>query len=129
MAGDLLNTARIDAKSYITAGGFEENIVLTSPSPSPVILETTGFATKHHISFSEGEVVNSKNAHICIDENSLAEQDYPVRNEDGEVHLKNHRVSVKDSSGELKEYVIIEWFPNETLGLIVCILGDYASTN
>jgi hypothetical protein len=127
LAGNLLNKARRDAKKYVTKGGFEVDITLKSAS-GLITIETTGFGSKHWINFdSNGDPVNSKNAHICLDENLLVEQNYPVRNLDNEVFLRGHKVSYKDSSGVLKNYVINEWYPNETLGLIVCILGDYES--
>lgn len=125
MAGNLLNRARLDAKKYITRGGFQEDITLTSPDGS-IVLQTTGWNTKHWINFeSDGSPINSKNAHICIDEELLVAANYPLRNSDQEVHLQKHRVSVVDSSGVVKEYIINEWYPDETLGLIVCILGDF----
>jgi hypothetical protein len=124
MAGSLLQAARADAKRYIQAGGFEETIVLTTPAGDASI-ETTGFATKHHINFdTDGTTMNAKNAHICVDENFLADNGYPVRVNE-EVNLLNHRVSFPDSSGVQKEYIVKENFPDETLGLIVCILGDF----
>lgn len=129
MAGKTLQKARRDAKKYVTRGGFEENITLKSADGLKTI-ETTGFVSKHWINFdTDGNGVNTKNAHICIDEDLLTEGGYPVRNSDKEVHLKGHKVSTPDSSGVIKEYVIKEWFPDETLGLIVCILGDYESNN
>lgn len=121
----MLNRAKNDSKKYVTKGGFQDDIILKTADGLKTI-ETTGYSTKHWINFdSDGNAINSKNAHICLSESDLIELEYPVRNSKGEVFLKNHRVSVKDSSSELKEYVIKEWFPNETLGLIVCILGDY----
>ena len=125
MAGNLLNRAKRDAKKYITKGGFEEDIILSN-SDGSVVVELTGWVTKHWINFdTDGNPTNSKNAHICLDEETLFNLGYPVRNLNKEIHLFNHKVSTKDSSGELKNYVINEWFPDETLGLIVCILGDF----
>jgi|TARA_R110000782_G_scaffold180865_1_gene271309 hypothetical protein len=125
MTGNLLNRARKDSKKYVTNGGFQEDITLKTPN-GLFELQTTGLVSKHWINYdTDGTSVNSKNAHICLDEESLTLLGYPVRNSSQEVYLKNHRVSVKDSSGFLKEYVIKEWFPSETFGLIVCILGDY----
>lgn len=127
MSGKLLIRARIDSKKYITKGGFQEDIILETADGLKTV-ETTGFVSKHWVNFSsDGLPLNSKNAHICLDEDALVLLDYPVRNEDNEVHLQNHKVRTKDSSGGLKEYVIKEWFPDETLGLIVCILSDYES--
>lgn len=125
MAGSILAKARRDSKKYITKGGAEEDIILTSADGNTV-LPTTGWTSKHWINFdSTGNAINSKNAHITLDEDLLVAGNYPVRNSDKEVNLKGHKVTVKDSSGESKNYVIIEWLPNETLGLIACILGDY----
>lgn len=127
MSGNLLNRARRDSKRFITKGGFQENIVLKTTN-GLISVETTGLASKHWINFdTDGSSVNSKNAHICIDEDALVLLGYPVRNSSNEVSLFNHRVLVPDSSGIIKEYLIKEWFPDETLGLIVCILSDYES--
>ena len=124
MAGGLLEAARLDAKKFVTEGGFQEDITLKTPDGASTI-QLPGFATKHHINFdTDGTSVNAKNAHICIDENYLSDSNYPVRVNE-EVNLLNHRVSFKDSSGVVKNYIVKENFPDETLGLIVCVLGDF----
>lgn len=125
MAGRFFNLAKRDSQRFITQQGFEENIVLQTPDGNTT-LQTTGWNTKHWIKFvTDGLDVNAKNAHICLSETDLTSKGYPVRNSEQEVFLRNHRVDVVDSSGVSKLYVINEWFPNETLGLIVCILGDF----
>lgn len=125
MSGKLLIRARRDARKHLKSGGFEETILLETVDAS-ISIETKGWASKHWINFdADGVSVNSKNAHITLDELELVSLNYPVRNENKEVYLFNHRIFVSDSSGELKSYVIKEWFPDETLGLITCILGDY----
>lgn len=125
MAGNLLNRARKDAKKYITKGGFQDDIKLSNPDNS-FVLDITGWVTKHWINFdTDGNPANSKNAHVCLDEETLLNLGYPVRNSNEEIDLFKHKVSTKDSSGVVKNYVINEWYPDETLGLIVCILGDF----
>lgn len=125
MSGNLMQLARRDAKFFVTNGGFEESITMTTPTLDRTI-SLTGFATKHFINFdSDGLPVNSKNVHICIDENILISKSYPLRNAKGEVSLLKHIVSYPDSTGIIKKYVIRDHFPDETLGLIVCILNDY----
>lgn len=125
MAGNLLKAARADAKRYTSSGGFEEDITIKTPNGA-ITANITGAATKHHISFdSDGNQINSKNAHIRIVEDDLVALEYPVRNASGEVELINHLVSVPDSSLVVRNYIILETFPNETMGVIVCILGDY----
>lgn len=124
MSGDILRAARLDSKAYVTQGGFEEDITLKTPN-GLITVQTTGFASKHHISFdSDGTTVNAKNAHICVDEAALVALNYPVRVNE-EVALRNHRVSYPDNSGVVKHYIVKENFPDETLGLIVCVLGDF----
>ena len=123
MAGTILESAKADAKKYITEGGFEVDINITTPSDSNS-LDTTGWATKHHLSFdTDGAPINAKNAHICLSEEKLSDAGYPVR-VDEEVNLLNHKIIVKDSSGVDKHYTIKENLPDETLGLIICVLGD-----
>lgn len=125
MSGNLMQLARRDSKFFVTSGGFEESITITTPSRDKTI-SLTGFATKHFINFdSDGNPINSKNVHICIDESVLVTQGYPVRNAKTEVSLLNHIVTYPDSTGIVKKYIIRENFPDETLGLIVCILNDY----
>jgi len=125
MSGKLLKRVRLDADRHITKGGFEETISLTTPDGVSQVL-TKGFATKHWISFDQdGNSISSKNAHISISESKLVSLDYPVRDTNGEVRLYGHKVSVSDSSGVTKDYVINDVYPDETIGLIICILGDY----
>lgn len=125
MSGSIFELAKRDAKHFLQKGGFEENIVLTTPSGDKS-LSLTGFATKHHINFdTDGLPVNGKNAHVTVDEKYLVDNGYPVRNAKSEITLLKHKVSVPDSSGLVKNYVVKENFPDETLGLIVLILGDF----
>lgn len=125
MAGKTLSLARVDSKKYVTAGGFEEDITLITPDGNTT-LETTGFVSKHWINFdTDGAAVNSKNAHITIDEDKLSSANYPVRNSINEVSLLGHRINTKDSTNTVRNYIVIEQFPDETLGLIACILGDF----
>jgi len=125
MAGHLFNMAKAMAKKAVTSMGFQENIKLQTPDLG-ITLNVTGLASKHWINFdSDGNAINSKNAHITLDEKVLLDANYPVRNARKEVALRNHKVSVVDSSGVVKLYVIIEVFPSETFGLIACVLGDF----
>ncbi len=125
MSGKLLQLAKRDAKFFVNKGGFQETITMVTPSNDKTI-SLTGLATKHWINFdTDGMPVNSKNVHVCIDESKLIELSYPTRNAKGEIALLKHKVSFADSSGLIKNYIVRENFPDETLGLIVLILGDY----
>jgi hypothetical protein len=124
MSGSLLQQARKDAQNIIKSGGFEEEIQLTNPSG--FLINIKGLHSKHWLQHdTDGNLVNGKNAHICISEQELNSLGYATRNErTGNIELQNHKVATKDSTGIVKNYVINECFPSETFGLIVCILGD-----
>ncbi len=86
-----------------------------------------GLGTSHHLSIdpNTGLPLNARNTHIAISEDVLTDAGYIVRNANGEIDLIRHFVSFKNNKGVLKHYRINETWPDETLGLIVCILGDY----
>lgn len=121
----LLEQAKKDIKDITTnLDGWGVSIVFTAPDDSTVTIR--GLHTKHHMAIDEdGHRVNSKNAHISFAEESLTDAAYIVRDASGSVNLTGHRVTVKDSTGIDKNYVIREVFPDETIGLIACILGDF----
>jgi hypothetical protein len=122
----LLEQAIADAKNIVenAASGFGSEMILTAPNAATITIK--GLHTKHHLGINtDGEIVNSKKASISFSEGSFSGSAYPLRNSAGQVALKNHLVAVKDSTGTLCSYVIREWFPDETMGLITCILGDH----
>jgi hypothetical protein len=121
-----LERARADAARIMSdkTNGFAVDITLVAPSEETATVP--GLHTKHHLDVdTDGAMVSSKNAHISIRESLLTDLDYPVRNANGDVALKNHKVTVKDSTGNDCTYLISESFPNETLGLLICTLVTY----
>lgn len=123
--GSLIELAKRDAKRFVTNGGFEEPLTIATPN-GVLTIALTGWATKHHISFdADGNQINAKNVHVTLNEELLTTLGYPVRNARGEVNLMGHLVSFADSSKVIKNYIVRENYPDEVLGLIVLILGDY----
>lgn len=121
----LIAQAKADIER-ITANLGEFGVSMTFTSPLDVEATVTGLHTKHHLGVdTTGNIVNSRNAHISVSEKHLTDADYPVRNASGDVALVGHRVAVKDSTGITKNYVITQCMPDETVGLLLCILGDY----
>jgi hypothetical protein len=109
-----------------TTGNDGVPITLTNADTVPATCKVVGFATKHHIGFdTDGILVNSKNAHISFSEKQCTDASFSLRNAAGEVDLKGYKVEWKDSTENSIKYVIREWFQDESLGVIVCILGDY----
>lgn len=87
-----------------------------------------GLHTKIHLGVdTDGNMVNAKKAHISFSEDNVLALGFSIRNIKGEVDLRKWKVDVKDSTGIVKKYLIQQWFPDETIGLIVCILEDYGT--
>lgn len=90
------------------------------------IAEVVGLFTKHHMGMdSDGLRKNFKNAHASCSEKLLMDLGYPVRNAARECQMKGDFLEATDSTGQLWEYKILEVYPDETIGLIVFMLGDY----
>ena len=116
----LIDNINADIAS-ITSNLNEFGVSIEIVSPNGVPTTINGIHTKHHLGIdTDGNMVNSKKASIAF-----SEVFYPCRNSGGEVDLKNYKVNVKDSTGFTKNYIVQQWFPDETIGLIVCILEDY----
>ena len=120
----LIAQAKADIEQ-ITYNQNEFGVLITFTAPDDSTATVAGLHTKHHLGLdTDGNPVNSKNAHISFSEKNLTDEGYVVRDANSEVSLIGHRVSVNDSTGSPKEYIIRETLPDETIGLIVCILGD-----
>ncbi len=113
----------------ITSDIDEFAVSLTLLAPTGETVTLGGLHTKHHLGFDSdsGRDVNTKNAHISFSEKLLLTNNpsYPVRNVRNEVYLEGHKVTAKDSTGVEVTYRIATWFPDETVGLIMCTLSDW----
>lgn len=126
MQGKLLAQARKDALKFATSGGFQDDIILTTPDGS-LTITCSVLVTGRWQSFMDdnGKIVNSASNHICIPEAVLTALAYPVRSlTTNKVKLENHKVQAKDNNGTIFNFVINSCYPNSTTGLIVCILGQ-----
>lgn len=123
----MLEQAQADIKRIRTdPKGFTKPITFTSPDGLSIVTIPGMHAKIHMAVDTEGQTVNSKKAHISISESALTDLGYVTRNANNECSLKDHKVSVVDSAGINCQYIIREVFPDETVGLIVCFLGDFA---
>jgi hypothetical protein len=125
----LFDIIKRDAKFIVQSGGYDIDIQITNIDGSQTA-NIRGWAVKVSGAFdSDGNQVNTKHVHITIDEDALTKLDYPVRtnkkNGIVEVDLMKHKVSFKDSSGQVKDYVVSQNVPDENLGLITLWLSDY----
>jgi hypothetical protein len=122
----LMDTIRQDVAA-ITSDPEGFGVTLTLLAPNSETAQIVGLSSMHHFSVdSDGKPVNTKNGHVTFSESVLLGENpsYPVRNPSGEVDLKKHKVTVTFSSGVPKTYFIQHFFPNESSGAIVCLLGN-----
>ena len=111
------------------ANDFGISLTFTAPTSPVTVVTTTGTAKRHHLEFDEMGMVkgNALNATCTVSELALRALSYPVRNIDGKVTFKDHLVAWTDVTGSPITYIVNEWYPDETTGLIVLILGEYGS--
>jgi len=121
----LLDKIKRDAQR-ILSNGDEYAVDITFINAELTTATIKGLHAKRHLPvYTDGNPINTRTSYISFAEAVLSEAGYPVRNTKGEVSLVAHRVNVADSTGESKSFVIQETYPDETLGIIIGILGEY----
>jgi hypothetical protein len=122
----LMDLIRRDVEQILsdTDTGYAVEITFTPPAGDPVTI--AGTATKHHLGLDrQGAPANVKTASCTVSEKTLSDAGYTVRNGAGLVSLTRHKVSWKDANDTEITYSIQETYPDELLGVIVCVLGDF----
>lgn len=120
----LIEQIRKDIIQYTNnSTDFAVNLVFVSPEN--VELETTGYHTRHHLSIdTDGNLINSRKAHISIAEKNFIDAGYSIRNAKNDVTFTGHFVKVINSTSVEVKYIVNQAFPNETIGLITLILSQ-----
>ena len=123
---NLEDRARLDMQQIVgNSNDFGVEINVVNPTDASTA-DVIGFHTKHYTGFDiDGVMVNSKTASVAIAEQQFIDAGFPIRNANGDVDLNDTLINVKDSTGIIKNYVIVRAYPDENLGLLVLILGDY----
>lgn len=120
---NLFNQAIADANSFMQK---DFGVSMDFVAPTSETATIMGWTSKHHVAFdTEGNQVNSKTANITLSEQDLTNAGYPVRNNQGEVSMRNHLVYVKDSTQTISKYKVMQYYQDERLGLITLILSDF----
>lgn len=123
--GSILELAKRDTRRYVNSGGFEENLLITPTSGDPVTIQ--GLSTRHSQGFdTEGRPVVSDNAHCSFSETDLTDEGLITRNSQGDLIVKDWLVEFTDAI-TTTTYKISEAYPDNTLGIIKCILTLYES--
>lgn len=122
----IIDKARRDARRYTSnQNGFGQPVTFKAPTGQT---ETIGARfTKITLPNDnpEGTAAVTLQAHVTFSEKLLTDLNYPVRDENGKVHLASHLVTATDSTGTAETYVVRVWHPDETIGIVVCELGEY----
>ncbi len=104
--------------------GFTKLITIISPDDLISISEYGMHARITEKFNSLGEMVNTNKAHISISEPTWNAAGLVTRDADNACLLKDYKVDVLDSNGVLCHYIIREVNTDDTLSLIILILGD-----
>ncbi len=91
------------------------------------VAEVSVIHTKHNTAYDpEGVTMNVRTASVAVSNVKVLEanENYSFKDTDGEITYMNHSISLPDSSGIVKNYIISENYPDEKLGMTVLILGD-----
>jgi hypothetical protein len=138
-----LASAVRDIRRFVTSGGFEVSMTLTSPVsftphgeeptyqqiaewPDSVIVKGIESTINAEVS-TDGLPINSRNTRITIIEADLKDMNYPVRNSRNEIALTGHLVDYVDKFGVQKHMKIKDTMPAESVGTITCFLNEYGS--
>jgi hypothetical protein len=105
--------------------GFGVAISFASPTGEKIDVVGTQKKIGLKVDLVSGETTNTTNASVSVSESFFVEKNYPHRDLDGNVTLKDHHVTLKFTSGDEEYYIVEQAYPDETVGLIVCILGQY----
>lgn len=109
-----------DAQNIVkNAVDFALPIRLTSPNAT--VLNINALQTKHHNGMDgDGFKVSARQHSIVVSEKDL--ENYPYLNPSGDISFKNHTVQTTDSAGKTELFLVQDWFPDRTVGIIVLIL-------
>lgn len=121
----LLDRARADARKILSdLSGWATVLTFTNPLGETTTINGTFFKRTLPV-VTDGADANVRQVHITFAEADMIESYYEIRNTAGVVDLYGHRVSCADSTGIVHTYAIREWHPDETLGIVRCMLADY----
>lgn len=117
-----LERARADVIKYIE-GDFGKEVVLYTPDKL-TNYTVTGLASKHHLGIdpNTGISVNSENIHISFSEKTLNDLGITTRDLKNKITLLGWFVKITETNYMNGGYKIVQNWPDETLGLIICIL-------
>lgn len=108
---------------YVDGDG---NLFTSTAMPDLNKIVINGLATRHSTSYDPdtGLPMLGENCHCSFSEKTLNELGFATRNANNKIIVKGWLVSWADITG-ITQYRIVEVSPDETLGLIKCMLEFY----
>lgn len=104
---------------------FAVPCVVKTPDEASTI-DVSGLHTRHWMSFDpDGVAVHTVTASLAVAEQQFIDGGFDVRDANGEVNLKGYLIDAPDSNEVIQHYVLREVFPDENLGLLILIFGEY----
>jgi hypothetical protein len=123
----LLDLLKRDANFITTnvADFAEPSVTFIAPTGEQAVVQS--LHTKHHFEYDlqAAQEINTLKAHVAVSEQEFIDLGYPVRNTRGFVNMKGHKVKASDANGREWTYVVAEFFENDKVGVIICILGEF----
>ena len=121
----LLDRIKRDAQRF-TSNSNEFGCEVTITTRDGITSATVNaITTKHHLGVStDGNMVNALISHFTVSEKLLNDAGFVTRDLNNKVNIKGFRTkTVFDTV--IEEFEIKQVHPDEKLGLILCILGEY----
>lgn len=111
----------------ITSNSNEFATPATFISPGGQTIEVLGIKKIHHTALDDmGSVINAKQAAISVAETQFTDQGHSIRNSKGVVSILDYKVYLTASNGDVQSYKVQSTYPDETFGVITCILTQHA---
>lgn len=122
---NILQKAKADWRK-LSQSAFDLELTFTNPDGETATIK--GIGTRHSLSMdTDGMPVNMPNNHVTFCEELIQEAnaDYIIREPGSEeVKMTGHRVAFADSTGTVQEHIIKQAWPDQTVGMVVCILEN-----
>lgn len=123
----LQNRAKQDMQRFTAddSGFFAVSCVVKTPDELQTIA-VKGLHTRHWMGVDpDGVAVHTVIASLGVSEQQFIDGNFVIRDANDEVDLKGYLIDAPDANGVVKKYVLREVFPDESIGLLILILGEY----
>lgn len=105
----------------LSQSSFDLDLTFTAPNTQTATAK--GIGTNRFVPMiTDGQDAYTRQVHIGISEAAILANNanYPTRDSSDLVYLIGHRVSFFDARGVTINYKIINHFPDDTVGMIMC---------